>query len=142
MKDRRALSVAAAARELKMHRASVHRYLQRNPGLIRNARGKVIMWRLIEQIEQAKRDESRGRKLSMQPRKVSVGKLPVVARGLRQSLLEYNAWRKELGNGWRNWTRQDFLDVAECFAEQAAFAAELGRRAETAPLKPAATPSA
>jgi hypothetical protein len=141
MRNARSLSVAAAARELKMHRASVHRYLLRWPE-IRNARGKVVMARLIEQIEQAKRDEPRGRKLAMQPRRVATDNLPAVARGLRRSLREYNAWRKELGSGWRNWRREDFLEVAECFAEQAAFFVELERWAKTAPLKPAPTPPA
>lgn len=124
-----------------MHRASVHRYLLRWPE-IRNARGKVVMARLIEQIEQAKRDEPRGRKLAMQPRRVATDNLPPAARGLRQTLREYNAWRRELGSGWRNWRREDFLEVAECFAEQAAFYVECERLAKTAPLKPAPTPPA
>ena len=113
MKDRRALSVAAAARELKMHRATLHRYLQRNPGLIRNARGKVVMWRLIEQIKQAKQDEARGRRLAIQPRKIVVAKAPKLARGLARSLREYSAWRKELGNSWLEWDAQECREMSK-----------------------------
>ena len=112
-KDTRALSVAAAARELKMHRASVHRYIQRNPGLIRNARGKVVMWRLIEQINESKQNEKRGRRLFIQPTKVTARKGSELARGLARSVREYNAWRKELGNSWIEWDAQECRDMSK-----------------------------
>ena len=66
MKPHDSVSVSAAARALKIHRATVHRYLVQNPE-IRNARGKVVINRLKEAIESAKASEPRGRRCSMSP---------------------------------------------------------------------------
>jgi hypothetical protein len=42
---------------------------------------------------------------------------------------EYNAWRKELGDAWQDWTAQDCRDVAEALEGPAQFYAVLTKRA-------------
>jgi hypothetical protein len=51
-------------------------------------------------------------RIDVEARKVSMPS-PYAARA------EYRAWRKELGDGWQSWNRQDFLDVAETMKEMA-----------------------
>jgi hypothetical protein len=46
---------------------------------------------------------------------------------------EYRAWRKELGDAWKDWKRQDFLDVAETMKEMAECYAWLLGMADKAP---------
>lgn len=128
-KHRRVVSVSAAARSLKMHRASVHRYLQGKPHL-RTARGKVILGRLIEEM---RRDsdglETRGRRSAMRPRRPKLNNLPDHLAPFSQCLAEFWAWRRELGRAWLRWSPEDCLDVAECFAPAAEFVGKLNQRA-------------
>jgi hypothetical protein len=65
-------------------------------------------------------------RIDMQKRKVSLPS-PYAARA------EYRAWRKELGDAWQQWTRQDFLDVAETMKEMAECYAWLLGMADKAP---------
>lgn len=51
-------------------------------------------------------------RIEMEKRQVSLPS-PYAARA------EYRAWRKELGDAWKDWKRQDFLDVAETMKEMA-----------------------
>jgi hypothetical protein len=128
-KRRLAVSVSQAARMLNMHRASVHRYLHRNPGVIRNSRGKVILPRLIEEVAQAKEQESRGRRTALRPARPQLNKLPPHLRRFRSTFSEFHAWRKELGMAWLSWPPADCLDVAETLAPFADFVAQLNARA-------------
>jgi hypothetical protein len=128
-KRRRAVSVSQAARMLNMHRASVHRYLHRNPGMIRNSRGKVILPRLIEEVAHAKKQESRGRRTALRPARPQLNKLPPHLRHFRSTFSEFHAWREELGMAWLNWSPADCLDMAETLAPFADFVAQLNARA-------------
>lgn len=67
-------------------------------------------------------------RIDMEKRQVSLPS-PYAARA------EYRAWRKELGDGWKNWTRQDFLDVAETMKEMAECYAWLLGMADKAPQR-------
>jgi hypothetical protein len=128
-KHRRIVSVSAAARSLKMHRASVHRYLQGKPHL-RTARGKVILGRLIEEmLQDGDGLETRGRRSAMRPRRPKLNSLPDHLAPFRQCLSEFWAWRRELGRAWLRYWPQDCLDVAECLAPAAEFVGVLNQRA-------------
>jgi hypothetical protein len=151
MKDRRALSVSAAARALKMHRASVHRYLKRAP-TIRNARGKVVMWRLMDEIAAAKGKETRGRRLAMlgpsaKAKMAWLNKLSpsTKPRRLNRAMREYYAWRRELGDAWRDWSAEERREVAEQlkgFALMHALVLKMDKAATLASIKPAPKTSA
>ena len=122
------MSVTAAARMLNMHRASVHRYLKKAPS-IRNSRGKVILPRLINAIANAKKLESRGRRTIFSPKRPRLNNLPGHLRPFRQTLVEFHAWRVELGAAWMKFSREDCRDIAECFASTADFVGKLNKRA-------------
>jgi hypothetical protein len=64
--------------------------------------------------------------IEMEKRQVSLPS-PYAARA------EYRAWRKELGEAWQSWKRQDFLDVAETMKEMADCYSWLLSMAEEAP---------
>ena len=64
--------------------------------------------------------------IEMEKRKVSLPS-PYAARA------EYRAWRKELGEAWQQWTKQDFLDVAETMKEMAECYSWLLNMADKAP---------
>ncbi len=122
------VSVTAAARLLKMHRASVHRYLQRHPE-VRNSRGKVILPRLVDVISRAKDIETRGRRTILRAPRPRLNNLPPHLRPFRSALSEYHAWRRELGAAWAKWSRGVGLEIAEEFAPVADFVAQLNARA-------------
>jgi hypothetical protein len=65
-------------------------------------------------------------RIEMDKRQVSLPS-PYAARA------EYRAWRKELGEAWQQWTKQDFLDVAETMKEMAECYSWLLNMAEKAP---------
>jgi hypothetical protein len=65
-------------------------------------------------------------RIEMDKRQVSLPS-PYAARA------EYRAWRKELGEAWQQWTKQDFLDVAETMKEMADCYSWLLNMAEKAP---------
>jgi hypothetical protein len=65
-------------------------------------------------------------RIEMEKRQVSLPS-PYAARA------EYRAWRKELGEAWQEWNRQDFLDVAETMKEMAECYSWLLNMAEKAP---------
>ena len=65
-------------------------------------------------------------RIEMEKRQVSLPS-PYAARA------EYRAWRKELGEAWQQWTKQDFLDVAETMKEMAECYSWLLNMAEKAP---------
>jgi hypothetical protein len=67
-------------------------------------------------------------RIEMDKRQVSLPS-PYAARA------EYRAWRKELGEAWQQWTKQDFLDVAETMKEMAECYSWLLNMAEKAPHK-------
>jgi hypothetical protein len=95
----RSLSVSDAARALKMHRSSVHRYLVRYPAL-RSASGKVSLARLIQAIEADKKIEPRGRALDCRPRKGPSWR----------SKAPYRLHFKASNNITDDWKKQDALD--------------------------------
>jgi len=128
-KRRLLVSVSEAARLLNIHRASVHRYLHRSPGMIRNARGKVVLPRLIDEVAKAKEQETRGRKTLLHPARPQLNNLPPHLRPFRPAFSEFHAWRKELGMAWLSWSPADCLDVAETLAPFAHFVAQLNARA-------------
>jgi hypothetical protein len=126
---RRFVSVSAAARILKMHRASVHRYLQGKPHL-RNSRGKVILGRLIDEMAQAGCAlETRGRRTPMRPRRPRLNNLPEHLAPFRSALSEFWAWRRALGQAWLRLSAQECLDDAEILSPAAEFVEQLNQRA-------------
>lgn len=128
-KDRRFVSVSAAARTLKMHRASVHRYLQGKPHL-RNSRGKVILGRLIDEIARGRGGlETRGRWSAMRPRRPRLNGLPDHLAPFRLTFLEFWAWRRELGPAWLSWPPSGCHHVAAELAPAAEFICRINERA-------------
>lgn len=126
--SRTLVTVSAAARILQMHRASVHRYLQRHPD-IRNARGKVVLSRLVEVVDQAREKETRGRRSPICPKRPKLNGLPPHLRPFRSTLSEFYAWRKARGMGWLRITPQDLRDIADALAPVADFVTRVNNRA-------------
>jgi hypothetical protein len=110
------------------------------------------MWRLMDEIAAAKGKETRGRRLAMlgpsaKAKMAWLNKLSpsTKPRRLNRAMREYYAWRRELGDAWRDWSAEERREVAEQlkgFALMHALVLKMDKAATLASIKPAPKTSA